>query len=382
MFYHLFTAFRETVGPFRVFLYPSFRIPSAALTALVLTLWLFPRFIELLRERQNGASNVREDTPEQHQKKRGTPTMGGLFILIAVVVSTLLWADLANHSVWAVLAILVGFGAIGFVDDYRKVKHLDSKGLAGKKKLLYQTLVFALVAGALLLLKDGAIGGVAAVFDTRLSVPFVAVKWFSPDIGWLYLPFALLVVLGTSHAVNLTDGLDGLAIGPTIVSAVTFAVLAYAAGLVLVFNTNGVWVDFNVAQYLNIPHVEGTAELAVLCGGIAGAGIGFLWFNTFPASVFMGDVGSLALGGALGAIAVLTKNEFLSVIVHGVFVAEALSVILQVASFKLTGKRIFKMAPIHHHFELKGWPEPKIIVRFWVVSIMLALVGLATLKLR
>ena len=218
--------------------------------------------------------------------------------------------------------------------------------------------------------------------DTRLSFPFVPVRLFNPDIGLWYLPFALLVIIGTSNAVNLTDGLDGLAIGPTIVSSATFLILAYAAGAVITFMTPGGWVEFNVATYLNMPHIKGLSELAVICGAIVGAGVGFLWYNSFPASVFMGDVGSLALGGALGAIAVLTKNEFLSAIIHGLFLVETLSVITQVISFKLTGKRVFRMAPIHHHFELKGWAEPKIIVRFWIVSIILALVGLVTLKLR
>jgi phospho-N-acetylmuramoyl-pentapeptide-transferase len=224
--------------------------------------------------------------------------------------------------------------------------------------------------------------GAPIELNTTVSVPFVSVKLFNPDIGWLYVPFAFLVVMGTSHAVNLTDGLDGLAIGPTVVSASTFMILAYIAGLVLGVNAGGTYVEFNAADYLNLVHIEGMGELAILCAAIAGAGIGFLWFNTFPASVFMGDVGSLALGGALGAIAVLTKNEFLSAIIHGVFLVEVLSVITQVASFKLTGKRVFRMAPIHHHFELKGWAEPKIIVRFWIASIILALVGLVTLKLR
>ncbi len=381
MLYHLFIAFADQLGPLRVFHYPSFRIPAAALTTLVLTLWLFPSFIERLRSLQRGVSNVREDTPEQHQQKAGTPTMGGVFILLAVTVATLLWVDLRNIFVWAVLAVMLGFGAIGFVDDYRKVKKKDSKGLSGRFKLLWQLAVLAGVIGLLLAAQHGVFG-TPFVLDTTLSVPFVAVRWFNPDIGWLYIPFAILVVMGTSHAVNLTDGLDGLAIGPTVVSSVTFMILAYIGGLVLTFKSGGVWVDFNVASYLNFPHIDGISEVAILCAAMAGAGIGFLWFNTFPATVFMGDVGALALGGALGTIAVFTKNEFLSAIIHGVFLVETLSVMIQVASFKLLGKRVFKMAPIHHHFELKGWAEPKIIVRFWIAAIMLALVGLVTLKLR
>lgn len=381
MLYHLFTAWVDVIGPFRVFRYPSFRIPAAALTALVLMLWLFPRFIEFLRAQQHGVSNVREDTPEQHQVKRGTPTMGGVFILISLMVSTLLWADLSNIFVWAVLLVTAGFGAIGFIDDYRKVKQKNSKGLPGRKKLLYQVFVLGGLTAFLMAAQAGYFGSPIEL-NTTVSVPFVSVKLFNPDIGWLYVPFAFLVVMGTSHAVNLTDGLDGLAIGPTVVSASTFMILAYIAGLVLGVNAGGTYVEFNAADYLNLVHIEGMGELAILCAAIAGAGIGFLWFNTFPASVFMGDVGSLALGGALGAIAVLTKNEFLSAIIHGVFLVEVLSVITQVASFKLTGKRVFRMAPIHHHFELKGWAEPKIIVRFWIASIILALVGLVTLKLR
>jgi phospho-N-acetylmuramoyl-pentapeptide-transferase len=380
--YHLFTALIDEVSVFNVFRYTSFRAPAAALTALVVMMWLFPGFIERLKERQYGASNIREDTPEAHKKKSGTPTMGGLFILIAVVGSAVLWADLKNAYVWAVLLVLVGFGAIGYVDDHRKVTKKDSKGLAGRKKLLYEGLILLAVTGILLGAARGFLPLHQVDLDTRLSLPFVATKFFHWDIGWFYVPFAFFVVIGTSQALNLTDGLDGLAIGPTIVSAATFLVLSYIAGLVLTFNHNGQWVDFNVAEYLNVPHIEGVSELSVICAAIAGAGIGFLWFNTFPASVFMGDVGSLALGGGLGAIAVLTKNEFLSAIIHGVFLAEALSVISQVASFKLTGKRIFRMAPIHHHFELAGVAEPKIIVRFWIVSIILALIGLTSLKLR
>jgi phospho-N-acetylmuramoyl-pentapeptide-transferase len=375
----------DRVSFFRVFRYPSFRILGAALTALILTLWLFPWFIERLRLLQQGVSNVREDVPGTHQTKKGTPTMGGLFILLVVGLSALLWADIANVYVWAVLMVMFGFGAIGFVDDYRKVVRKNSKGLGGKYKLGWQVLVLTVVALFLWAAHHGFwLGGhTVGGFSTELTLPFVSVKSFDWHAPWfLYVPFAYLVVMGTSHGLNLTDGLDGLAIGPTVVSSMTFLLLSYVAGLVLRFNSNGVWVDFNVAQYLNIAYVSGTSELAVVCAAIVGAGIGFLWYNTFPASVFMGDVGSLALGGTLGTIAVLTKNEFLSCIIHGVFLVEALSVITQVASFQLTGKRVFRMAPIHHHFELKGWAEPKIIVRFWIISIILALVALTSLKLR
>ncbi len=382
MLYHLFTTFVDRLGVLRVFRYPSFRIPAAALTALVLTLWLFPWFIEVLRRYQGGLTQVREDTPDRHKAKNGTPTMGGLFILIAVLCSTLLWTDLRNVYVWAVLAVLAGFGGIGGYDDYLKLSRKNSHGLPGRRKIAWQLGVLGLVTLAVAAAHSAAWGSATLVVDTRLSLPFVPVRLFNPDLGLWYLPFATFVVLGTSHAVNLTDGLDGLAIGPTIVSSTTFLVLAYAAGLVLTFKSNGVWVDFNVADYLNMPHIEGTSELAVVCAAMAGAGIGFLWYNTHPATVFMGDVGSLALGGALGSIAVATKNEFLSALIHGVFLMEALSVITQVASYKLLGRRVFRMAPIHHHFELKGWAEPKIIVRFWIIAIILALLSLVTLKLR
>jgi phospho-N-acetylmuramoyl-pentapeptide-transferase len=382
MLYLLFKSLMDEVGPFRVVQYASFRIPAAALTSLVLMLWLFPPFIEFLRKTQYGVSNVREDTPEAHQKKKGTPTMGGLFILISMIVAALLWADVTNYLVWSVIIVTIGFGAIGFVDDWRKVTKRNSKGLAGRWKLVWQLVVLCGVAALLLASNAGELPGQQVVLDTRLSFPFISVDRFNPDIGWLYLPFAIFVIIGTSNAVNLTDGLDGLAIGPTVVSATTWLLFAYAGGLVLTFNVDGTWVDFNVAKYLNIPYIDGVGELAIVSAAIAGAGVGFLWFNTFPASVFMGDVGSLALGGALGTMAVLTKNEFLSALLHGVFLLEAVSVITQVASFKMFRRRVFRMAPIHHHFELQGVPEPKIIVRFWIASIILALASLTTLKLR
>ena len=383
MLYYLFTEVFDSFGPARVFQYPSFRIPAAALTALILTLVFFPRFIDYLRLKQHGVSNVREDTPEQHQKKVGTPTMGGLFILGALAISTLLWANLINIYVLVVLWITLSFGAIGFIDDFNKVKKRNSKGLPGRWKIILQTISLGIGAAALYSAAQGILGEAWTIqFDTSIAIPFVSTRVFNPDLGIAYLILAFFVIVGTSNAVNLTDGLDGLAIGPTVVSAATFLVLAYIAGLTLTFFNGDEWVAFNVAEYLNLVHIPGLSELAVLCAALIGAGIGFLWFNTFPATVFMGDVGSLAIGGCLGALAVLTKHELLSAIIHGVFLMEALSVITQVGSFKLTGKRIFKMAPIHHHFELKGWAEPKIIVRFWIISIILALISLTTLKLR
>lgn len=382
MLYYLLTLFIDRVGPLRVFRYPSFRVPAAALTALGLTLWLFPGFIDWLRRVQQGETKVREWTPESHQKKNGTPTMGGLFILIAVMIVTLLWSDVTNPYIWAVMAVMAGFGSIGFIDDWRKVTRKSSAGLAGRRKLLYQLGVLICVTLLLRQAGSGLMGQPPIYLDTRVTLPFVPTQWFYPDLGALYLPFAFLIIIGTSNAVNLTDGLDGLAIGPTIVSSATFLVLSYLSGLVLTIACGSGYVDFRVAEYLNMPHVERTGELAVVCAAMVGSGFGFLWYNTFPATVFMGDVGSLALGGVLGTLAVLTKNEILSAIVHGVFLMEALSVMAQVASFKLTGRRVFRMAPIHHHFELKGWAEPKIIVRFWIMSIILALVGLVSIKLR
>jgi phospho-N-acetylmuramoyl-pentapeptide-transferase len=362
MLYHLLYPLSTKLGVLNVLRYPSFRIIAAGFTALVIGLLLGPAFIERMRSIQYGASNVREDTPESHQKKSGTPSMGGALILFSLTISTLL------------------FGAIGLADDYLKISKRNSKGLAGRSKLAWQLLVVLATYYGLLTDWNFRVEpsfpflSVGSYLDLHLTLPFIPTRYFEPSLGWAYLPFMLFVIIGTSNAVNLTDGLDGLAIGPTIVSSMTFLVLSYVAGTTI--------AGFSLAAYLRIPQIPGAEELAVYCAAMAGAGIAFLWYNTYPASVFMGDVGSLALGGGLGALAVLTKNEVASAILHGVFLVETVSVILQVASFKATGRRIFKMAPIHHHFELKGWAEPKIIVRFWIIAIMLALVALASLKLR
>jgi phospho-N-acetylmuramoyl-pentapeptide-transferase len=370
MLYNLLYPFSNSIPLFNVLRYPTFRMLMAGLASMLIGLFLGPSYIEALQNLQAGTSSVREDTPQSHQKKRGTPSMGGGLILFAMLLGTLLFADLTNKMIWAALIFTLGFGAIGFADDWLKLSKKNSKGLAGKKKLFWQTVIFIVVICAFFI--DWKTGTLK--LDTRLTIPFIKVKTFHLSLGWFYLIFAFIVIVGTSNAVNLTDGLDGLAIGPTVVAALTFMVLSYLAGAVI--------KGLNVADYLLIPHIEGAAELAVFSSAMAGAGISFLWFNTYPASVFMGDVGSLALGGGLGALAVLTKNEVDSAIIHGVFFAEILSVMAQVFWFKRTGRRIFRMAPIHHHFELKGWAEPKIIVRFWIVSIMLALVALASLKLR
>jgi phospho-N-acetylmuramoyl-pentapeptide-transferase len=380
MLYNLLFPYADQLNFLNVLRYPSFRIVAAGLTSLVLGLLLGPFFIERMRAIQYGSTNVREDTPEAHKKKAGTPSMGGVHILFCTAFATLLFADLQNRLVWAALLVTIGFGAIGFADDWLKISKRNSKGLAGKKKLLFQVVV--VLAVFYLCLTDWTFRTradfpwvtVGTYLDLHLTLPFVPRQLFSPDLGWLYLPFMVLVIIGTSNAVNLTDGLDGLAIGPTIVSAMTFLALSYVAGATI--------AGFSLAEYLRISYIPGAEELGVFCSAIFGAGIAFLWYNTYPASVFMGDVGSLALGGGLGTLAVLTKNEVASAILHGVFLAETVSVIVQVASFKWTGRRVFRMAPIHHHFELKGWAEPKIIVRFWIISVMLALVALLSLKLR
>ena len=366
--------------------YPTFRIVAAGVAALLIGLLWGRRFIEQLRLTQHGQNTVREDTPDRHQTKKGTPTMGGAMILVCIGLATLLFADLSSRVVWVALLWTFGFGFIGFLDDWLKLSKRNSKGLAGKKKLALQTLFYLVgVLGIRCTWK----GGVPhLLIETRITVPFIPTRHFNPDLGWLYLFFGWVVVVGTSNAVNLTDGLDGLAIVPTIVAAATFAILCYVAGSGLhIADVQDVagqqrLVSTPLWRYLGILPVPGGAELAVVCAAIVGAGLSFLWFNTYPASVFMGDIGSLALGGSLGGLAVLSKNEVASAIIHGVFLAEALSVMIQVASFKMTGRRVFRMAPVHHHFELKGLSEPKIIVRFWIVSIVCGAVALMTLKLR
>ncbi|MGL4859937.1 MAG: phospho-N-acetylmuramoyl-pentapeptide-transferase [Enterobacteriaceae bacterium] len=345
---------------FNVFSYLTFRAIVSLLTALAISLWMGPKLIAWLQKLQIGQV-VRNDGPESHFSKRGTPTMGGVMILVSIVISILLWAQLSNAYVWYVLLILLGFGAIGFVDDYRKVVRKDTAGLIARWKYFWQS-VIALVAafGLYAMGKDTA--------ATQLVVPFF--KDIMPQLGLFYILLTYFVIVGTGNAVNLTDGLDGLAIMPTVLVAAGMALVAWATG------------NVKFAAYLHIPYIRHAGELVIVCTAIVGAGLGFLWFNTYPAQVFMGDVGSLALGGALGIIAVLLRQELLLLIMGGVFVMETLSVILQVGSFKLRGQRIFRMAPIHHHYELKGWPEPRVIVRFWIISLMLVLIGLATLKVR
>jgi phospho-N-acetylmuramoyl-pentapeptide-transferase len=359
--------------------YTSTRIIAATMTALLISFLVSPWFIRRLQEQQIGQV-VRDDGPQSHFSKRGTPTMGGTLILFALVMPTLLWCDLSNGFVWVALLVTVGYGVIGFLDDYLKLSKKNPKGLPGKYKMAMQ---FVFGAAAVLILFSSDL--LPHDERTRLALPLVAFQRHPIELGVpIYCLFALFVIVGASNAVNLTDGLDGLAIGPVIITAGTFLVLSYLVGVetLIMKRVGGQQVPLSISDYLYIPHITGASELAIFCGSMVGAGIGFLWYNTYPASVFMGDVGALALGGALGVIAVETKNEFTLMLVGGIFVLEAVSVMVQVASFKLTGKRIFKMAPIHHHFELKGWPEPKVIVRFWIISFMLALIGLMTLKAR
>ena len=345
---------------FNVFSYLTLRAILSTLTALLIAILIGPKMIRYLQRMQIGQT-VRDDGPQSHLSKSGTPTMGGLLILAAIVVSGLLWADLTNRYVLVTLTVVVAYGIIGFVDDYRKVIRKDSKGLIARWKYFWQSVV---ALGVAFYLYSSA----TMSAETSLLVPFF--KEVFPQLGAFFIIITYFAIVGTSNAVNLTDGLDGLAIVPTILVAGAFAIFAYVTG------------NANFAEYLNIPHIPLTSELVIVCTAMVGAGLGFLWFNTYPAQVFMGDVGSLALGGTLGVLAVLVRQELVLIIMGGVFVMETVSVILQVGSYKLRGQRIFRMAPIHHHYELKGWPEPRVIVRFWIISIILVLVGLATLKLR
>jgi phospho-N-acetylmuramoyl-pentapeptide-transferase len=375
LFYDILSKY-DALSWLRVFRYPSMRILAAAITALLLSFAIGPWFIDRLRARQIG-QQIRDDGPQSHKKKAGTPTMGGALILFCLVVSTLLWCDLSNRFVLLALMVSALFGAIGFSDDYAKVTKKNSKGIPGKVRLLLE---FAIAAGAMayLFMSDT----MPPELRHELQLPFTNFYEVSPTLSaWLYIVFGAIVVVGTANAVNLTDGLDGLAIGPTIINAGTFLVFAYIAGVetTILTRTGG---EESVAQYLHVAHIPGAVELAVFCAALFGAGIGFLWYNTYPASVFMGDVGSLSIGGAIGMLAVLTKNELTLMIVGGLFLIEALSVIIQVGSYKTRGKRVFRMAPIHHHYELKGWEEPKIIVRFWLISILLCMLAIGTLKLR
>jgi phospho-N-acetylmuramoyl-pentapeptide-transferase len=347
-------------SPFNVFRYITFRTSLAVLSAMIFTVILGPGIINRLK-RLSMTQQIRDDGPKTHMGKTGTPTMGGLLIILCILLSVFMWGDLKNIYVWVMIISLVGFGGIGFLDDYLKIARKNHKGLRAYQKFGMQ-LALAFLIGVFLYMnpKDP--------FTDVLNVPFFK-RWLF-DLGWFYIPFSVIVIVGSSNAVNLTDGIDGLAIGLVAVAVLANGVLVYISG------------HKGLAQYLQVLYLPGTGELTVFCGAMLGAALGFLWYNSYPADIFMGDVGSLGLGGTLGTLAVITKHELVLAIVGGIFVIETISVMLQVASFKLTGKRVFKMAPIHHHFELKGWPEPKVIVRFWIVGIMLALLSLATLKVR
>jgi len=357
--YYLLYPLHTSYSFFNVFRYITFRTIFASITALLICLVVGPWLIRKLQSLQIDQP-IREDGPQSHLVKKGTPTMGGILIIFAVVFSTLLWTNLSINYIWLILLVTAGYGLIGFVDDYRKLADKSSKGISGKTKLAME-IVIALFVSMILYLKPG--------FNTQVTIPFF--KTVLPNLGWGYVVLSTFIIVGAANAVNLTDGLDGLAIGPVTICFSTYVLFAYFAG------------NVKIASYLQIPYVPGAGELAVFCGALVGAALGFLWFNAYPAEVFMGDVGSLSLGGALGTMAIITKQEILLAIVGGIFVMETFSVIFQVGYFKLTqGKRIFRMAPLHHHFELKGWAEPKVIVRFWIISILLALMAMSTLKLR
>lgn len=358
MLYHLLYPLHVYWSVLNVFRYINFRLVYAAVVSFLVCLILGPALIRRLQRLRIG-QRIRQDGPKSHLNKSGTPTMGGVMILVAILISTLLWADPLNPYIWLVILAVAGFGLIGFMDDYLKVIKNKSEGLWPRHKFLLQILVAAAIGIVLISMPS---------FSTKLTVPFF--KQFTPELGWWYLPFAVFVIVGASNAVNLTDGLDGLAIGPVAVAFVAFTIVAYVSG------------HKKFAEYLLIPYVEGAGELAIFCAAVFGASLGFLWFNAYPAYIFMGDVGSLPLGAALGTVAVISKHEILLVLVGGIFVIEAMSVIIQVASYKTTGRRVFLMAPIHHHFELKGWEEPKVVVRFLIISVILTLMSLSTLKLR
>jgi phospho-N-acetylmuramoyl-pentapeptide-transferase len=360
MMYHLLYPLVDYHTIFNVFRYVTFRTAGAIITSLLLSLILGPYIIKRLRELHIG-QQIREDGPRTHLGKAGTPTMGGLLIVAAVIGSTLLWANLTYRFIWVILLGTLAMGTVGFYDDYLKLSRKNSKGLAPRYKFAWQ-IMLGLAVGLYLYLSP------VDEFTTRLSIPFV--KWLVPDLGWTYVLLVMLVIVACSNAVNLTDGLDGLATGPMIMAAAAYTVLAYMAG------------HGGIARYLQVIYVRESSELTIFGGAVVGASLGFLWFNAYPAQIFMGDTGSFALGTALALLAVLTKHELLLVIIGGVFVIEAISVLLQVFSFKTTGRRIFRMAPIHHHYELNGVAEPKIIVRFWIISFLLALISLTTLKLR
>ena len=359
MLYHLLYPLHTSLSVFNVFRYITFRTIYASLTAFLICFIMGPWVIRKLSYLQIG-QYIQEDGPQTHHKKAGTPTMGGTLILFSIIVSTLLWTNLTNYYVWIVLLVTIGYGGIGFIDDYLMQIKKHNKGLSVRNKFLLQA-ILAIVTGVLICSYAG--------FSTRLTIPFF--KNISPDLGKGYILFAALVIIAASNAVNITDGLDGLAIGPFIIASAAYMIFAYVAG------------HFKIANYLQLRYVAGSGEIAIFCGAMAGSGLGFLWFNSYPAQIFMGDVGSLALGGAIGTVAIIIKQEILLILVGGLFVIETLSVIFQVGFFKITkGRRIFRMAPLHHHFELKGWPEPKVIVRFWIIAIALALLAMSTLKLR
>ncbi|HYC04272.1 MAG TPA: phospho-N-acetylmuramoyl-pentapeptide-transferase [Azospirillaceae bacterium] len=361
MLYNLLAPLADEFQLFNLFRYLTFRTGGAVMTALVISFMIGPGVIRWLKSKQGEGQPIRTDGPETHLKKKGTPTMGGVMSLISVVSATLLWVDLTNPYVWIVLLVTLGFGAVGFGDDFLKLTKRNTKGLSGKKKMAGM-IVVSLSAVVLYLLCT------PAPFATGVAIPFF--KDLLLPLGLLFIPWAVFVIVGASHSVNLTDGLDGLATVPIMIAAACFGLIAYLSG-------NAIF-----AGYLQIHHVPGTGELAVLCGAMVGAGLGFLWYNAPPAMVFMGDTGSLSLGGALGAISVITKHELVLAIIGGLFVLEAVSVMVQVTSYKLTGKRVFMMAPIHHHFEKKGWSEPTVVIRFWIIAVILAIIGLSSLKLR